>query len=286
MSLPRLPRLPRLAGHLGVRAPDAPLLRGIAGATDPLAQIALFATLGFAGVADNYLALRAPELQARIGAAVADHGLEMGGFVHDPLRWDAPAWIDGSALDALDATLAAAARTGSRAVTCVTGRLPAMDLAVQYQAMAGNLARAADRAGRVGVTLCVEATHPAFAPGLLIERLCQALTVVRAANHPFVRIDLDLGHVALHGDDPVAAIAAAGALIGMVQIADVPGRVEPGAGMLDWPAIFAGLAEAGFTGLAELELEPAAPGAAGERAMLARLTRLGLLQKEKPTSIP
>ncbi|MGF7149152.1 hydroxypyruvate isomerase [Sphingomonas zeicaulis] len=277
---------PRLAGHLGVRAPDAPLLRGIVGSADPIEQIALLADLGFAGVSDNYLALRPPDVQARIGAAAADHGLEMGGFVHDPLRWDSPAWIDGSALDALDATLAAAARCGSRTVTCVTGRLPAMDLAVQYQAMAGNLARAADRAGRAGVTLCVEPTHPAFAPGLLIERLSHALIVVRAADHPFVRIDLDLGHVALHGEDPVAAIAAAGALIAMVQIADVPGRVEPGAGTLDWHAIFAALGEAGFAGLAELELEPAAPGAAGERAMLARLARLGLLQKEKPTSIP
>lgn len=277
---------PRLAGHLGVRAADAPLLPAIAGSADPIAQIALFAALGFAGVADNYLVLRAPGLQARIGEAVAGHGLEMGGFVHDPLRWNAPAWIDGSALDALDATLAAAARSGSRTATCVTGRLPAMDLAAQHQAMAANLARAADRAGRAGVMLCVEATHPAFAPGLLIERLSQAIAVVRAADHPFVRIDLDLGHVALHGDDPVAAIEAVGRLIGMVQIADVPGRVEPGAGTLVWRAIFAALAEAGFTGLAELELEPAGQGEAGERAMLARLIRLGLLQNEKPTSIP
>lgn len=278
--------LPRLTGHLGVRAPDAPLLPAIAGSADPIAQVALFAALGFAGVADNYLTLRPPDLQARIGQAVADHGLAMGGFVHDPLRWDAPAWIDGTALDALDVTLAAAARSGSRTVVCVTGRLPAMDLAVQRQAMAANLARAADRAGRAGVTLCVESTHPAFAPGLLIERLCHAIAVVRAAHHPFVRIDLDLGHVALHGDDPVAAIEAAGKLIGMVQIADVPGRVEPGAGTLDWRAIFAALAEAGFTGLVELELEPAEKGEAGERAMLARLARLGLLQKEKPTSMP
>ena len=277
---------PRLAGHLGVRAPDAPLLPATAGSVEPIAQIGLFAALGFAGVADNYLALRPPVLQARIGEAVAAHGLAMGGFVHDPLRWNAPAWIDGSALDALDATLAAAGRSGSRTVTCVTGLLPAMDLAVQRQAMSANLARAADRAGPAGVTLCVEATHPAFAPGLLIERLADAIAVVRGADHPFVRIDLDLGHVALHGDDPVAAIGMAGALIGMVQIADVPGRVEPGAGTLDWQAIFAALGQAGFTGLAEFEGEPAEPGAAGERAMLARLARLGLVQNEKPTSMP
>lgn len=277
---------PRLAGHLGVRAPDAPLLPALAGSADPLAQIDLFAALGFAGVADNYLTLRPAAAQERIGAAAARHGLAMGGFVHDPLRWNGPGWIDGAALDVLDISLAAAARSGGRTITCVTGRLAGLDDAAQRRAMAANLARAADRAGRDGVVLCVEATHPAFAPGLLIERVADALAVVRMADHPCVRIDLDIGHVALHGDDPVAAIAAAGDLIGMVQVADVPGRVEPGAGTLDWRAILDALDGVGFAGLLELELEPAAAGEAGERAMLTRLAGLGLVQKEKPTSIP
>ena len=114
--------------------------------------------------------------------------------------------------------------------------------------------------------------------------------MVRAAAHPHVRLDLDLGHVALHGGDPVAAIAEAHGLIGMVQVADVPGRVEPGAGTLDWPTILAALDEV-YSGLVELELEPAGTGAAGEHAMLSRLARLGLGspargQNEKPMSTP
>lgn len=125
--------------------------------------------------------------------------------------------------------------------------------------------------------LCVEATHPDFAPGLLLERWWDALAVVRAADHPAVMLNLDLGHVALHGDDVIEAIEACGPWLGMVQAADGPGRVEPGAGRIDWAAVEMALDRVGYTGLVELELEPAEAGESGERAMLSRLAGLGWL---------
>lgn len=268
------------AGHLGVRAPDLPLLRHSAGSVAVDRQIVVLAAYGFAGVSDNYLLLRDAATQALIGQAVRDHGLRMGSFVHAPLRWNAPDWIDGRALDSIDATAEAAARSGGRAVTCITGHVEGADAAAERRSMAQNLRRAAERLDGSGVTLCVEATHPAFAPGLLIEQVEEALEVVALAAHPQVRLCLDIGHVALHGRDPVAAIERAAGLIGNVQIADAPadapGRVEPGAGALDWAAIFAALDATGYDGLLELELEPAEVGEAGERAMLSRLAGLGL----------
>ncbi|MES2497991.1 MAG: sugar phosphate isomerase/epimerase family protein [Pseudomonadota bacterium] len=268
------------AAHLGVRAPDRPLLHHIAGPVAVDRQISVLAAHGFAGVSDNYLLLRDAATQALIGDAVREHGLRMGSFVHDPLRWNAPGWIDGSALDSIAATAAAAARTGSRTVTCITGRVDGENAAPQRRSMAETLRRAGDLLEDSGVVLCVEATHPAFAPGLLIEQVEEAIEVVTLAAHRQVRLCLDLGHVALHGRDPVAAIGMAAGLIGNVQIADVPadgpGRVEPGAGRLDWAAIFAALDAAGYDGLLELELEAAEPGKAGERAMLSRLAGLGL----------
>jgi len=270
---------PALAGHLGVRAPDLPLLRHIADPLDVEAQVAALAANGFAGVSDNYLLLRDEATQRRIGAAVLRHGLRMGSFVHDPLRWNEPAWIDGSAIATLEASAAAAERSGSRSITCITGRVADDNAAPQRRSMAEALRRAADRLGDAGVTLCVEPTHPLFAPGLLVEQVEEALEVVALADHPHVRIALDIGHVALHGRDPVAAIGLAAEMIGNVQIADVPadgpGRVEPGAGTLDWVAILGALDAAGYDGLIELELEPAETGEAGERAMLSRLTGLG-----------
>ena len=268
----------RLAGHLGVRAPDAPLFKHLA-AADATAQIAFLAAQGFAGANDNYLLLRTPEAQADLGRALKHHGLTMGSFVHDPLNWNRPVW--SGPLEplraALDIGLAAAARTGGRTINIVTGRDPLLTPDHQRGIMAANLRTLGDRADAAGVRLCVEATHPTFAPGLLVERWVDALDLVRSADHPAVRLTVDIGHIALHGDDPVAAITTSAPWIGIVQAADLPGRVEPGAGELNWPAIAAALAAAEYSGLIELELEPAVEGAAGERAMLARLATLGWL---------
>lgn len=267
----------RLAGHLGVRAPDLPLFRHLAGSGDPLAQIALLADLGFAGAADNFLTLRPAGSQTAIGEALARHGMEMGSFVHDPAHWDRPTWSapDREALGAaLAVSLEAAARSGSRTLNCITGLDPARDRPAQIACMADNLAWAGDRAAAYGVALCVEATHPAFAPGLLIERAAEALRLVERVDHPHVRLNVDIGHIAMHGDDVEAAIRAGVGRLGMVQAADAPGRIDPGAGRLDWPAILAGLQEAGYAGLIELEFEPMEPGVEGERALLARLERL------------
>jgi hydroxypyruvate isomerase len=272
----------RLAGHLGLRAPDAPLLRHIAGSGDPVGQIVLFDALGFAGASDNYLTLRDAAEQEQIGRALKKHDLAMGSFVHDPLRWDQPTWsvADGQGRAvlsaAMDISLAAAKRSGGATINCITGRDPDLSFGEQVARMGENLKWQGDRVLSQNVILCVEATHPSFAPGMLLERWWDVCELVRVVDHPAVMVNLDIGHVALHGDDVVAAIEGSAQMIGMVQAADVPGRVEPGAGSLDWVAIAAALDRANYRGLVELELEPAGEGEIGERAMLSRLANLGL----------
>ena len=272
--------MPRLAGHLGVLGPDKPLFRHSVN-SDAASQIGFLARHGFAGVSDNYLVLREPDMQARIGQHAREHGLAMASFVHDPLNWNQPTWntpgpTARAALDeALTASLAAAERSGSRTLSVVTGRTEAVH-ADQLRTMAETLRFAADRVAANGVVLCVETCHPAFAPGLLIERFQDALTVVELADHPNVQLNFDIGHLALLGEDVLAAIAQATHNIGMVQAADVPGdsqigRLAPGSGVLDWPAIFSALENAGYTGLIELELEPG--GQAGEAALLHQVGR-------------
>jgi sugar phosphate isomerase/epimerase len=273
----------RFAAHLGVRAPDRPLFRKLAGSADPLAQLAFIAGQGFAGASDNFGLLRGEDEQRAIGAEAARLGLEIGSVVHDPLAWNAPTWTQTGATarqgiaERLAASLAGAGRLGSRTLNCVTGHDPQRPRAVQLEAMADNLGFAGDLAARAGVILCIEATHPAFAPGALVESLDDALLVAERAAQPAVRLNFDVGHLALHGLDVVEAIGRSARLIGMVQVADVPGRVEPGAGVLPWPAIFQALEASGYEGLVELELEPALPGAEGETALLRRLRALAPL---------
>ena len=71
-----------------------------------------------------------------------------------------------------------------------------------------------------------------------------------------LRLLADLYHLAVNGDDVGAAIDSYAARIGHVQIADAPGRGEPGTGTLDIPGHLQRLAEHGYRGHVGLEYEP------------------------------
>ena len=61
-------------------------------------------------------------------------------------------------------------------------------------------------------------------------------------------------------------------VVGLVQAADVPGRVDLGAGTLDWPGILRWVRDRGYRGLIEIEHLPLEDSAAGEQRLLERLT--------------
>jgi hydroxypyruvate isomerase len=97
-----------------------------------------------------------------------------------------------------------------------------------------NLGRAADAAARIGA----------------------AVHAVRGAEHPNVSLLLDIFHLANNGDDVDAAIAKHADITGHVQIADCPGRGEPGSGDLDLDRHLADLASRGYAGWVGLEYKP------------------------------
>lgn len=270
----------RYAGHLGLRGPDLPLFRHSAASVDPVDQIAFLARLGFAGVQDNFLKLRPVAEQLRIGRALADHGLAMGSFNNNPAHWNQPLWCDES--DAarailaaeLDGSIAAAARTGGRHLTCVTGdpgsRNPEAHHAA-LSAMARNLRRLADRASDAGLVFCVEPVAAAWIPGLLVATLDDALTVIREAAHPAVRLLFDVAHIETSDGEAFARLRVHRETVALVQAADTPGRRDLGSGSLDWAAILAWLHAEGHDGLVEIEHQPLEDSAAGEEALLERL---------------
>lgn len=268
--------------HLGLRGPDAPLFRHSARSVDPFDQIDFIADLGFAGVQDNYAALRPPEEQERVAAHAVARGLKMASFVHDPIGWNLPRW---SAEDAagrtalmaeLDHSLATAQRIGGRTLICVAGFDPDRTRQAQLDAMAGNLRRAGDAAGAVGVALCVEMTSPLWLPDMLIVRLEDAEAVVRAADHPAVRLMFDAGHIAMNGDDPLAAFERLADVVGGVQVADMPaakepGRIDVGGGTTGWVPLLNAIRASGYDGLFEIEHEAEGEGFAGEERLIERL---------------
>jgi hydroxypyruvate isomerase len=95
-----------------------------------------------------------------------------------------------------------------------------------------------------------------------LRRAADAATVVdraRAAGAGNVGILFDVYHLATNGDDIDRAIAAYADKVAHVQIADAPGRGEPGTGQLDLDGYLARLEQAGYTGWVGLEYKPTVP---------------------------
>lgn len=270
----------RLAGHLGLSAPDRPLLAHLGRSVDPLDQIDTLADHGFAGVQDLFLKLRPPTEQAAMAAHMARRGLVLTSFGGDPMHWNTPLWSaeDDAGRDALHASMTLscdlAVRFGGAGAVCVAGHDPDRPRQAQIAAMTENLKRHAEAAARAGLVLLVEPIADSRIAGLLLHRLEDGLDMVRTVGMPSVRLLFDIGHVAMMGHDVPSALAECRDDIGLIQLADSPDRVDPGLGQLDCVAILRQIAEQGYSNPVELEFEPVEQTAEGEARMLSRLARI------------
>lgn len=117
-----------------------------------------------------------------------------------------------------------------------------------------TLTRLAALAEREGVTFCLENLNTAVDhPGVPFARAADTLALVEAVARPGVRMMLDLYHAQIGEGNLIELLRRAGAFIGEIQVADVPGRFEPGTGEINYPAITAALVDMGYDGPIGLE---------------------------------
>jgi hydroxypyruvate isomerase len=114
-----------------------------------------------------------------------------------------------------------------------------------------KLAELGERAGRVFTleNLNTAVDHP----GTPFARAADTLALVEAVDHPNLRMNLDLYHAQIGEGNLVELVERAGPAIGEIQVADVPGRREPGTGEIHYPAVAAALRRTGYTGVVGLE---------------------------------
>ncbi len=99
-------------------------------------------------------------------------------------------------------------------------------------------------------------------PGALTDRTEDAAHVARAIGSDRFGILYDLYHSIAQGEDPATELANAAGFVKYVQLADAPGRHEPGSGAVDWPAQLAVLRASGYDGPIGLEYFPTQDSAA------------------------
>jgi hydroxypyruvate isomerase len=114
-----------------------------------------------------------------------------------------------------------------------------------------SLARLGEQAGRV-FTL-ENLNLPVDHPGTPFALAKDTLALVRAVDHPHLRLNLDLYHAQIGEGNLIELIGEAMPWIGEIQVADVPGRREPGTGEINYPAIARALEQSGYSGVVAME---------------------------------
>ncbi|GAB3821708.1 hydroxypyruvate isomerase family protein [Kribbella italica] len=165
----------------------------------------------------------------------------------------------GEFRDNLDVTVGIGERLGCGAFNALYGnRVDSAQPAEQDEVAVENLGLAAQAAGRIGSVVLVEPVSGAERYPLLTA--ADALAVIdrvqAAYDVPNVGLLADLYHLAVNGDDVDRVIAQHIDRIAHVQIADAPGRHEPGTGTLPLQAQLSALEAGGYTGFIGLEYKP------------------------------
>jgi len=146
---------------------------------------------------------------------------------------------------------------GVMRLNCLAGvRPPNFSEAEATATLVDNIIYAADVLAGHGRTLLLEAVNAFDTPDFLLHRTDQVEKIITAVDRPNVAIQYDVYHAQRAGENPTATVGEHIDHIGYIQIADAPGRHQPGTGELDFPLLFTELDRLGYDGYVGLEYVP------------------------------
>jgi hydroxypyruvate isomerase len=149
-------------------------------------------------------------------------------------------------------------------LNCLVGKTPpGEDPARVHATLVDNVRHAANALDAVGLQLLVEAINPFDIPGFHLTTTAQVLALLDEVGSPNVRVQYDIYHAQRAEGELAGTLSRHLARIGHVQLADNPGRHEPGTGEINYPFLFAHLDRIGYDGYIGCEYKPAGVTEAG-----------------------
>lgn len=146
---------------------------------------------------------------------------------------------------------------GCRRLNALVGHeIGGMEREEQLSVARENVAFAADRAAEHGIGVVVEAVNTFENGPYLLWTTAQAVGFVESVRRSNVQIQHDLYHMQRMEGNLVANLREHIGRIGHVQVADSPGRGEPGTGEIHYPYVLAELERLGYDGFIGLEYNP------------------------------
>lgn len=144
-----------------------------------------------------------------------------------------------------------------RQMNCVAGIVPAgSDVKALNKTFIDNLKFAADLLEKEGIRLLIEPINPIDIPGFFLNRSQQALDLIDAVGSKNLYLQYDIYHMQIVEGDLARTIEASLPRIAHFQIADNPGRHEPGTGEINYPFLFEHIDRIGYQGWIGCEYRP------------------------------
>jgi hydroxypyruvate isomerase len=153
---------------------------------------------------------------------------------------------------------------GCRQINCLAGIAPAgVPEAKVRETFIGNLRFAAKALAAHGIALLIEPVNTRDIPGFYLNRTAQALAIIDEVGADNLFLQYDVYHMQIMEGDLVPTIRKHLPRIRHIQIADTPGRHEPGSGEINFPYVLAAIDAASYNGWIGCEYKPAGRTEAG-----------------------
>jgi len=244
--------MPRLAANISTLFTELPFLDRMDAAAEA----------GFTAVECQFPYATDPDA---IAGRLARTGMELVLFNAPPGRPDSGerglASLPGREAD-FDAGITLAAQyaqaTGCRRVHVMAGLLPSgADRRRHVDQFVSGIARAADLLAAVGANALVEPINTRVdVPGYLLDGTMLALECIANAGRPNLQLQYDVYHMQIMEGDLMRSIERLLPTIGHIQIADNPGRHEPGTGEINFGRLLARIDSLGYSGFVGCEYVP------------------------------
>ncbi|WP_114766789.1 hydroxypyruvate isomerase [Vibrio rhodolitus] len=146
---------------------------------------------------------------------------------------------------------------GNSQINCLAGIVPqGVSTSEAHATFVENLRYAAQTLKKAGIRLVIEAINTRDIPGFFLNTTEQAKSVIQEVGSDNLFIQYDIYHMQIMEGDLAPTMSANIAQIAHVQLADNPGRHEPGTGEINYPFVLKHLDELGYQGWIGCEYKP------------------------------
>lgn len=142
-------------------------------------------------------------------------------------------------------------------INCLAGITPSGENPQKIvDTLIGNLKFASSELGKVGVQLLIEPINTFDIPGFYLTNTAQALSLIENVDSDNLWLQYDVYHMQIMEGDLIRSIETNLRTIRHLQVADNPGRNEPGTGEINYPFLFDALDKLGYDGWVGCEYKP------------------------------